>query len=101
MTISDWLDEQVAEGVDVSHIRVPAHLAYDGAPDETLVFEEFKPCGILCDQNHPFATVERFGHWYGARGQDKAAGIHTSAGMWRLFTRDKALALSTAKAHMQ
>ncbi len=27
---------------------------------------------MFCTGNHPFATVERFGHWYYSRGQDKS-----------------------------
>ncbi len=99
--ISDWLDEKVAEKVDVSQIVLPADLSYDEVPDETIFFEEINPCGILCTDNHPFATVERFGHWYYARGQDKAAGIHSSAMKWRLFTNDKDLAVQTAKGHIE
>ena len=101
MKISDWLDKQVAENVDVSEITVPADMAYDDDPDETIYFEEIKPCGVFCTENHPFSTVERFGHWYFCRGQDKSAGIHSSEMMWRLFTRNKDLALRTAKAHIE
>jgi hypothetical protein len=45
--------------------------------------------------------VERFGHWYLSRGQDKKAGIHSSEMMWKLFTRDKNLALQTAKMRIE
>lgn len=101
LKISDWLDEKVAEKVDVSQIALPADLSYDEAPDETIYFEEINPCGILCTENHPFATVERFGHWYYSRGQDKAAGIHSAKMTWRLFTKDKDLALKTAQGHIK
>ena len=101
MNISDWLDEQEAEGVDVSQIVLPRNMAFDEDPDETLFFEVINPCGIFCTENHPFSTVERFGHWYYARGQDKAAGIHSSTLKWKLFTKDKALALNTAKTHLK
>jgi hypothetical protein len=101
MTISDWLDLQVAEKKDVSQIVLPSDMAYDESPDETLYFKEIKPCGILCPENHPFSTVERFGHWYFSRGQDKNAGIHSSAMKWSLFTKDKAFALRKAKAHIE
>ena len=101
MKISDWLDEQEKEGVDVAQINLPADLAYDEVPDETIFFEEIKPCGLLCTENHPFSTVERFGHWYLSRGQDKKAGIHSDKMKWHLFTRDKAKALQTAKAHIE
>ena len=101
MTISDWLDEQEAKQVDVSRIDLPADLSFDEAPEETIYFKEFKPCGVLCTGNHPFSTVERFGHWYSCRGQDKKAGIHSSTMKWRLITRDKELALRTAKAHIE
>ena len=55
---------------------------------------------MLCEENHPFSTVERFGHWYLARGQDGAAGIHATTMTWHLFTRDKELALQTARSHL-
>jgi len=101
MKISDWLDEKEAEGGDLSQITLPRNMAYDADPDETIFFKEFNPCGLLCTQHHPFSTVERFGHWYYCRGQDMKAGIHSSEMKWRLFTKDKDLALRTAKAHME
>jgi len=101
MTISDWLDEQEAANVDVSQIELPRNMAYDEDPEETIFFKQINPCGLLCTKNHPFATVERFGHWYCSRGQDKKAGIHSSEMKWRLFTKDKDLALQTAKAHIE
>ena len=101
MKISDWLDEKEAENVDVTQIELPADMSFDEGPDETLFFEEFKPCGLFCTENHPFSTVERFGHWYYSRGQDKKAGIHSSKMKWRMFTKDKNLALQTAKTHIE
>jgi len=80
---------------------MPADVLYDDQADETIFFEETNPCGIFCTENHPFSTVERFGDWYYARGQDRRAGIHSSEMEWKLFTRNKSLALSTAKAHME
>jgi hypothetical protein len=101
--ISDWLDQKEAEGVDVSQIVLPDDLSYEEDPDETIYYKEINPCGILCKGNHPFSTVERFGHWYFSRGQDKRAGIHSSDTQWhwRLFTRDKALAVETARSHIE
>ena len=101
MNISEWLDRKVAEDVDVSQIVLPDDLPYDEVPDETVFFKEANPCGILCTGNHPFSTVERFGHWYYCRGQDKAAGIHSSRMQWRFFTKDKDLAVRTAKSHIE
>jgi len=101
VNISDWLDKKAAENVDVSQILLPPDMAYDGDSDETLFYKEKKPCGLFCTQNHPFSMVERFGHWYFARGQDKKAGIHSSEMNWRLFTRDKDLALRIAKSHIE
>ncbi len=100
MKISDWLDEKVKENVDVSQIALPKDISYDLVPDETIFFEEINTCGMLCTKNHPFSKVERFGHWYSCKGQDKQAGIHSSNMKWRLFTKDKDLALQTAKAHI-
>lgn len=101
MSISDWLDEKELEGVDVSQIVLPNDLAYDEGPEETIFFQEIRPCGILCTGNHPFSIVERFGHWYYSRGQDKKAGIHSSGMEWKVFTRDRDLALNVAKSHIE
>ncbi|MFC1505304.1 hypothetical protein ACFL5W_02175 [Thermodesulfobacteriota bacterium] len=101
MKISDWLDEKEAEKVDVSQIELPKDISFDAVPDETIFFKEDNPCGFLCTKNHPFSKVERFGHWFYSRGQDKKAGIHSSQMKWRLFTKDKALALQKAMAHIE
>ncbi|MDA3970105.1 MAG: hypothetical protein PF442_02010 [Desulfobulbaceae bacterium] len=101
MKISDWLDEQEAAKVDVSQITLPTNMSYDEIPDETIFFKEVNPCGLFCTENHPFSTVELFGHWYYSRGQDKKAGIHSAEMKWRLFTKDKDVALKTAKTHMR
>ena len=100
MKISKWLDEQEAAGVDVSQISLPKNLSYDEDPSETIFFKQINPCGIFCTENHPFATVERFGHWYYCRGQDLKAGVHSSEMRWKLYTKDKAIALQTAKSHL-
>jgi hypothetical protein len=101
MKISDWLDEKESENVDVSQIELPKDISFDAVPDETLYFKEDNPCGLLCTDNHPFSKVERFGHWFIRKGQDRKAGIHSSKMKWRLFARDKALALKTAKEHIE
>ena len=101
MKISDWLDEKDAENLDVSQIVLPEGLSYDDVPDETIFFKEINPCGILCTGNHPFSTVERFGNWYYSRGRNKGAGIHSSGMEWRFFTKDKDLAIKTAKSHIE
>jgi hypothetical protein len=101
MKISDWLDQKEAENVDVSQIELPKNMSYGEDPDETIFFKEVKPCGLFCTENHPFSTVERFGHWYLSRGQDKRAGIHSSEMIWRLFTKIKEVALQTAKTHIE
>ena len=100
MKLSDWLDEKVAENVDVSQIELPKEISFDAEADETVFFEEDNPCGLLCTKNHPFSKVERFGHWYYCRGQNRKAGIHSSNMKWRLFTKNKETAIKTAKAHM-
>ena len=101
MKISDWLDKKEKEKFDVSRIVLPDDLPYDEVPDETIFFKEINPDGILSSANHPFSTVERFGHWYYCRGRDKATGTHLSGKEWRLFTKDKDLALKTAKSHIE
>jgi hypothetical protein len=101
MNISDWLDEKETEGFDVSQIVLPDGLSYDEAPDETPFYEEINTCGIFCTKDHPFSTVERFGHWYYCRGRDKETGIHPSGIEWRFFTRNIDLAVKTAKLHIE
>jgi len=101
MNISQWLDEKEAKNVDVSQIELPKDLSYDGVPDETVFFEEINTCGIFCADNHPFSTVQRFGHWYYCRGRSKEDGIHSSGAEWRFFTKDRALAVKTAKSHIE
>ena len=100
MNISEWLDQQVKAQVDVSQIEVPVEIVFDSTADETVFFEEMNPCGVLCTQNHPYAKIKRFGHWYVCTGQDRRAGIHSSEMKWRLNTRDKQLAMRTAQARM-
>jgi hypothetical protein len=101
MTISEWLDEKETEGIDVSQITLPDNLSYDEMPDDTIFFKEINHDGILSTADHPFSTVEQFGHWYYCRGRDKAIGIHSSGIEWRLFTKDKDLAVRTAKSHIE
>lgn len=101
MSISHWLDMKEAEGVDVSHIVLPENLAKDETPDETVYFKEIRPCTILCTGSHPFATVERFGHWFYCRGRDKEKGPHTTRPQWWMFTKDMNLAIKIAKTHIE
>ena len=89
MKLSDWLDKQEAEKSDVTQADIPRDIAYDSKPDETIYFKEIRPCTMLCTERHPFAKVERHGHWYAAMGQDKKAGIHSNDMQWKLFTRDR------------
>jgi len=101
MKISTWLRKNIAEGIDVSKIELPSDVSYDNDPDETVYFEEYKPCGYFCAEEHLFSTVERFGSWYYSRGQDKKAGIHSSEMKWHMFTKDKKLVVKTAKEHIK
>jgi len=101
MKISEWWVKKEAEGIDLSQITLPDALSYDKAPDETIFFEEINPDGILSAADHPFSTVERFGHWYYCRGRDKATGVHSSGMKWSLFTKDKDVALKTAKSRIE
>ena len=100
MTISEWLNEKDKNNVDVSRIEVPQKMFYDEDPDEMIYFKENKPCGYFCAENHPYSKVQRFGHWYYCKGQDKKAGIHSSEMKWHLFTKDKDIALQTAEKHI-
>ncbi len=101
MNVSNWLDQQAEEKGDISQIELQVDLTYDVEPDEMVFFEEINQCGILCDKNHPFSSVVRYGHWYYCTGQDKSAGVHSTEMMWRLVTKDKQLALRTAKEHIE
>ncbi len=101
MNISKWLDQQEALGLDVSHAVLPSQLANEDEPDETIYFKEVRTCSILCTGTHPFATVERFGRWYYSRGREKEKGPHTTKPQWWLFTRDRDLAVQTARSHIE
>jgi hypothetical protein len=101
LNISEWLDKKEVQGTDVSHIFLPDDLMKDQAPDETIFFKEIRPCSILCTGSHPFSTVERFGHWFYSRGRDKENGPHTTKSQWWLFTRDKDVAIKTARSHIE
>ena len=101
MKISEWLDEKEKEGLDVSQIALPADLSYDEVPDETIFFEEINPHGILNTSKHPFSTVERFGDWYYCRGRNKEAGTPSPGTEWGFFTKDRDLAIKTAKSHIK
>ncbi len=101
MNISEWLDQKEAQGVDVSHMALPADMANDEGPDETIFFQEIRTCSVLCTGNHPFATVERYDHWYYCRGREKEAGPHTTKPQWWLFTKDKELSVKTARLHIE
>jgi len=101
MNIAEWLDCKEAEGVDVSQIELPEELLFDAIPDESGFFKTYIPCSILCDREHPYATVERYGRWYYCRGQDKKAGIHKTGMEWRFITRNKDLAIRTARSRIE
>ena len=103
INLAEWLDDMAASGKDMSVLKLPEDLAYDTDPDEILFFQEINPCGFLCSQEHPFATVERFDHWYYARGRDKGETLHSAEPQneWGLFTKDEQLAIATAKMHIE
>ncbi len=101
MTISNWLDLQAEKHGDISQIELPTELTYDEEPDEMVFFAEINPCGILCTKNHPFSSVVRYGHWYYCNGQDKSARLHSDEKMWHLLTKNRQLALKTARDHIQ
>ena len=100
MNISEWLDKKEAQGMDVSHIVLPADMASEEEPEETIYFKEIRTCSVLCTGDHPFATVERYGRWYHCRGREKESGPHTTKPQWWLFTKDKDLAVRTAQLKM-
>jgi len=101
MTVSTWLDQRAEEYGDISQLELPTDLTYDSEPDEMVYFKEINHCGIFCDKNHPFSSVVRYGHWYYCTGQDKSAKIHSSEKMWHLLTKNKQLALKTARDHIE
>ena len=101
MTIPEWLDSQEATGKDVAHIVLPDELSREEDPEETIFYNEIRECSILCDGDHPFATVERYGNWYLSRGRKKDNGPHTSQPQWWMFTKDRDLAVRTAQMHME
>jgi len=101
MNISNWLDHQAEENGDISQVELPADLTYDVEPDERVFFKEINHCSVLCNKNHPFSSVVRYGHWYYCTGQDKKAGAHSTKLMWHLLTKDRQLALKNAKEHIE
>ncbi len=101
MGISKWLDKKEAEGINVAHIEIPDEMLNEEAPAQTVYFKEIRSCSILCTGDHPFASVERFGHWFYCRGRDKEKGSHTTQPQWWMFTRDIDLALKTAQEHIE
>ncbi|MCK9274787.1 MAG: hypothetical protein M0P57_06830 [Syntrophales bacterium] len=98
--IAEWLDEQERQGLDITELSVPEEMIHDEEADETLFFQEIRPCSVLCTRNHPFAAVKRFDHWYYSYGREKENGPHTGKPIWQFFTKDKDLALKTAKMHI-
>ncbi len=46
VSISDWLDGKVAEGIDVSHIVLPDDLAYKEVPEVTIYSRRLIP--VVC-----------------------------------------------------
>ncbi len=101
MKISKWLDKKQEEGADMTQIELPIGMLIDEEPDKTLYYKEINSCGFFCAKNHPFSKVEKYGSWYYCKGQDKKAGIHSSEMKWKLFTKDKAVALQTAAEHIE
>ena len=92
MKISEWLDKKEAEGIDVYQITLPDSLSYEEASDGTIFLRRLMKInndGILSIADHPFSTVERFGHWYYGRGRNKATGIYSPGMEWKLFTKVK------------
>jgi len=101
MNISKWLDKKEVDGFDVSQIVLPADSANDEAPDETIYFKEINMCGVLYSGNHPFSTVERFGHWYYSWGRDKEHCRNITQPQLWIFTKDQELAIKTEKDHIK
>jgi hypothetical protein len=101
MRISKWLDKKETEGINVSQIVLPDDLIHDEVPAETIYFNEIRSCSIFCTGSHPFATVERYGHWFYCRGRDKETGPHTTKQQWWLFTKDMDMAIKTAREHIE
>lgn len=101
MSISEWLDKKEAQGMDVSHIALPADMTAYEEPDETVYFQEIRTCGVLCTGDHPFSTVERFGHWYYSRGRERESGPHTTRAPWWFITKDKDLAIAEARSRIE
>ena len=99
--ISDWLDKRVAENLDVSQVVLPVKLSYEEVPDETIFFEEINHDGILSTADHPFSTVERFGHWYYCPGLGNYDGIHSSKIEGKPFAKDKDFVIRTAKEYIE
>jgi len=101
MKVAEWLDGQEAEGVELATLQIPKDILVNDDPDEIIFYREINECGLFCQENHPHAKVERFGHWFHAKGQDKLAGKHSDKMMWDLVTRDKNEAIRVARKHIE
>lgn len=101
MKVIEWLNVNVSEGDDITPLHIPHHLLVNDDPDEILYYKEVNECGLFCQENHPFAKVERYGHWYRIFGQDKRASKHSDEMTFDVVTKDKVKALQMAQNHIE
>lgn len=101
MKVAEWLDKQQAAGVAIADLEIPQEILVNDDPDEIIYYQEINECGLFCQENHPYAKVERYDSWYHAKGQDKRAGKHSDKMMWDMVTKDKTEALRVAREHIE
>ena len=101
MNISDWLDRKVAEGIDVqprSHCLTICRMTL--SPTRSYFFRFCSPA-VSSAQKSPLFHGRALRALVSCRGQDKKAGVHATGMEWTFFTKDKDLAVKTAKSRIE
>ena len=101
MNISEWLDKKEAEGIDLSQIELPDDLLYDASPDEVVFFSGGATLQHPLLEKSPFFYRRALRALVLLQGPGQEAGIHATGMEWRFFTKNKDLALKTAKSHIE
>jgi len=100
MKISEWLDKKEAKALMYLKSHCPIASLMNDEPDDTIFFK---------DMNHDGSFLPPIIRFYCRAlwalvllpGRDSVTGNHSPGIEWRLFTKDKDLALKTAKSHIE
>jgi hypothetical protein len=99
MKISDWLDEKEAEKLDVSQIALPDDLSYDKVPDETIFLRRLIFAGFSVQAIIPFLRSSALDTGIIVEVETRRPAFTRQE--WRFFTKDRDLAIKTAKSHIE